>query len=169
MKNITRQDRDESFRNTFWVNKQPPTVLIVEDHEDTRTMLSLLLRSYGFRVFEAEDGEQGLKVAERIKPDLILLDMRIPVLDGLTVTRLIRGHPTLNRVPIVAVTGNAFPQFEAEVLNAGCNYCLVKPLDFDRLEELLKMIIESAAPPRSAWKAEYPLVLRARAASYDNH
>jgi len=128
-------------------NYADPVVLIVEDHDDTREMLKTFLGMVGCHVIEAEDGDRALNVAEKARPDLILLDMKIPRLDGLTVTRLIRSHPNLHEVPIVAVTGNATPQFQAEVLRAGCNYCLVKPIDFDRLEDLIQMLTRSAPPP----------------------
>src|ERR1044072_9815386 len=88
-----------------------PVVLIVEDHDDTREMLQLLLGVFGCRVIPAHDGEEALSLAEKSIPDLILMDMRLPHLDGLSATRLIRSHPTLNEVPIIAVSGMATPQF----------------------------------------------------------
>ena len=121
-----------------------PVVLIVEDHDDTREMLQLLLQVFGCRVISAHDGEEALGLAEKSIPDLILMDMRMPHLDGLSVTRLIRSHPTLNEVPIIAVTGMVTPQFRSDALSAGCNDYLCKPIDFDRLEELIKTLTPSA-------------------------
>ena len=121
-----------------------PVVLIVEDHDDTREMLQLLLQVFGCRVIPAHDGEEAMSLAEQSIPDLILMDMRMPCLDGLAVTRMIRSHPTLNEVPIIAVTGMVSPQFRNDALSAGCNDCLYKPIDFDRLEELIKTLIPSA-------------------------
>ena len=121
-----------------------PVVLIVEDHDDTREMLQLLLQVFGCRVIPAHDGEEALSLAEKSIPDLILMDMRMPHLDGLSVTRLIRSHPTLNEVPIIAVTGMVTPQFKSQCLSAGCNDCLYKPIDFDRLEKLIKTLTPSA-------------------------
>jgi two-component system, cell cycle response regulator DivK len=141
-------------------NYADPVVLIVEDHDDTREMLKTLLSMAGCHVIEAEDGDGALNAAEKAHPDLILLDMKIPRLDGLTVTRLIRSHPILHEVPIVAVTGNGTPQFQAEVLRAGCNYCLVKPIDFDRLEELIQMLARSAPAP--VLGTRYSLAVRSR-------
>src|SRR6185503_980708 len=80
-----------------------PLVLIVEDHADTREMLRILLNMNGCRVIEAEDGEQAMSVAEKGHPDLILLDVKIPVIDGATVTRLIPSHPVMNEVHIVPI------------------------------------------------------------------
>lgn len=135
-----------------------PLVLIVEDHADTREMLRILLNMIGCRVIEAEDGEQAMSVAEKGHPDLILLDVKIPLLDGLTVTRLIRSHPVLNEVPIVLTTGMATPQLHREAVIAGCNDCLIKPLDFERLLDLIKLLARST--PRS----HYSLVVRSRGA-----
>ena len=95
----------------------------------------------------------------RARPDLILLDMKIPVLDGLTVTRLIRGDPGLKHVPILAVTGNAFSLFQAEALNAGCNHCFTKPIDFGHLEEVINTLVGSKALPVLQ---KYSLMVRSR-------
>lgn len=135
-----------------------PLVLIVDDHADTREMLKILLNMNGCRVIEAEDGEQAMSVADKVHPDLILLDLKMPLLDGLTVTRLIRSHPVLNEVPIVLITGVAKPQLHREALSAGCNDCLIKPLDFERLQELIKL------PGRPVPRSRYSLVVRSRGA-----
>jgi two-component system, cell cycle response regulator DivK len=145
-----------------------PVVLIVDDHDDTREMLKTLLGMVGCHAIEAEDGEQALDAAENLHPDLILLDMKMPRLDGLTVTHLIRSHPNLHEVPIVAVTGNAKPQFQEEALRAGCNYCLVKPIDFDRLEELIQILTRSAPPPVLRTR-RYSLAVRSRGAMCSYH
>ena len=147
-----------------------PLVLIVEDHADTREMLRILLNMIGCRVIEAEDGEQAMSVAEKGHPDLILLDVKIPLLDGLTVARLIRSHAVLNQVPIVLMTGMDTPQFHREARSAGCNDCLIKPLDFERLRELIKLL--GRPIPRSpAFRSRYSLVVRSRGAicSYQFH
>jgi DNA-binding response OmpR family regulator len=102
-----------------------------------------------------------MKVAERSRPDLILLDIKIPRLDGFSVARLIRSHPSLNKVPIVAVTGYGTPQEHGEVLRAGCNHCLVKPIDFDQLEKLIEVLVRSA-PRQETIRSRYSLVVRSR-------
>ena len=140
-----------------------PLVLVVEDHADTREMLRILLNMTGCRVIEAENGEQAMSVAEKGHPDLILLDVRIPLLDGLTVTRLIRSHPALNEVPILLITGMDTPQLHREAFIAGCNECLIKPLDFEQLQALIKLLARSKA--RSpALRSHYSLVVRSRGA-----
>ena len=115
-----------------------PVVLIVEDHDDTREMLQLVLGIYGCRVLAAANGDDAISLAEKTAPDLILMDIKLPRLDGLSLTRVIRRHPTLSKVPIVALTGMVTPQFHREVLSAGCDDCLDKPIDFERLEKLVK-------------------------------
>jgi len=138
-----------------------PVVLVVEDHDDTREMLKILLTIYGCQVIEAENGEAALRLAEQTRPDLILLDMKIPLLDGLAVTRLIRHHPTLNEVPIAAVTGNVFEQDQIEARRASCDYYLVKPLDFDRLEQLVK-VVTARARRAPKFHSNTSLALRSR-------
>lgn len=127
-----------------------PVVLVVEDHEDTREMLRVMLGIFGCRVLAAADGDEAMRLAGQILPDLILMDMKMPRLDGLSLTRLIRSHPILSKVPIVAVTGLVTPQFHREVLNAGCNQCLDKPIDFERLEKLVKSLNPAIPRPERA-------------------
>ena len=159
---LPMEDQRNSPSPDLQDNKNP-LVLIVEDHADTREMLTIILSMIGCRVIDAEDGEQAMSVAEKGHPDLILLDLRIPLLDGLTVTRLIRSHPVLNEVPIVLITGMATPQLHREAFSAGCNDCLIKPLDFERLQELIKLLARSTA--RSpVLRSHYSLVVRSRGA-----
>ena len=127
-----------------------PVVLVVEDHDDTREMLQLLLGIFGCRVLAAANGDEAMSLAEEILPDLILMDMKMPRLDGLSLTRMMRRHPTLSLVPIVAVSGMVTPQFHNEALNAGCNQCLDKPIDFDRLERLVKALNPAIPRPERA-------------------
>ena len=140
-----------------------PLVLIVEDHADTREMLKILLNMIGCRVIEAEDGEQAISVAEKGHPDMILVDLRMPLLDGLTVTRLIRSNPVLNEVPIVLITGMDTPQVHREARSAGCNDCLSKPLDFERLQELIELL-GRPIPQSPALQSRCSLVVRSRGA-----
>jgi len=115
-------------------------VLVVEDHDDTRAMFKTLLELYGCIVLEAEDGQAAIRLAESARPDLILMDMRLPLVDGLAATRCIRERSWLRQVTIVAVTGDASVKFQLQTIAAGCNECLVKPIDFDRLECLIKAL-----------------------------
>ena len=117
-----------------------PTVLVVEDFEDNRFMMRRLLEMSGYRVVEAVNGNQAVEVAERERPDIILMDLSLPMLDGLAATRRIRAHDRLSKVPIVAVSAHDSADFHAEALAAGCNEYVTKPIDFDQLVQLLNRL-----------------------------
>ncbi len=117
--------------------------MVVEDFEDNRFMMRRLLEMSGYRVVEAENGEQAVELARSERPDLILMDLSLPLLDGLAATRRIRGFAELSHVPVVAVSAHDTADFHAEALAAGCNEYLTKPIDFDELERLLKSFLKS--------------------------
>ncbi|MGB9178627.1 MAG: response regulator [Pyrinomonadaceae bacterium] len=119
-------------------NVQPPLVLVVEDHDDTRFLLTYLLEMRGCRVELAADGEAAVCAAEKLRPDLILMDASLPRLDGLAATRRIRGTPALACVPIVFLSGDAHPSFRAVALETGGNDYLIKPFEIDQLERVLE-------------------------------
>ena len=123
-------------------NGAGPTVLVVEDFEDNRFMMRRLLEMCGYRVVEAVNGEQAVEVAAEERPDLILMDLSLPKLDGLAATRRIRQQNGAARVPIVAVSAHDTTDFHADALAAGCNEYVTKPIDFDQLESLLKKLLE---------------------------
>ena len=112
-------------------------VLVAEDHEDTRYLLRTLLEKRGFAVVEAGDGFEAVAVAERERPDLILMDGGLPLLDGCAATRRLRGLPALKAVPIVFLSGHAGQQHQAAARDAGCDEYVVKPFDFALLENVL--------------------------------
>ena len=126
-----------------------PLVLIVEDDDDTREMLQLLLEMFGCSVVTADNGIKALNLANEVHPDLILMDMQIPLLDGFAVTRLIRASATLNQVPVVAVSGFAAPKDHAAARDAGCSDYLDKPIDLDRLEVVVKSLKPSGVAVRT--------------------
>src|SRR3954452_108074 len=97
------------------------TVMVVEDFEDNRFMMRRLLEMSGYEVVEAVNGEEAVEMALRERPTLILMDLSLPLLDGLAATRRIRGYPELRSVPIVAVSAHDTSDFHAEALAAGCN------------------------------------------------
>lgn len=113
------------------------TVLLVEDTEDNRFMMRRLLEMSGYRVIEATNGEEAVKVAEAETPGLILMDLSLPVIDGLAATRLIRKLPKLQQTPIIAVSAHDSSDFLVEALGAGCNSYITKPIDFSELEQLI--------------------------------
>lgn len=117
--------------------RERPLVLVTEDDEDTRFILSLLLGQRGYAVIEAADGEEAVLLAESARPDLILMDASLPRLDGLGAARRIRQLGHAGRVPIVFVSGHAEPAFRAVAREAGCDEYLVKPLDFKQLGGVL--------------------------------
>lgn len=138
-----------------------PVILVVEDHDDTREMLTILLSAHGCHVIPAENGPQAIDLADKLRPDLILMDLKLPLLDGMAVTRLVRSHPALNQVPIVIVTGLDCPQMHRDALSAGCNRILLKPIDFDQLREVMTALLRSVPRP-SPMRLEYSLVVRSK-------
>ena len=118
-----------------------PTVLLVEDTEDNRFMMRRLLEMSGFRVVEAMNGEEAVKLARAESPQLILMDLSLPVIDGLAATRLIRKVPALQSTPIIAVSAHDTSDFQAEAVEAGCNSYVTKPIDFNELELLIQQLL----------------------------
>ena len=114
-----------------------PVVLVVEDFEDNRFMMRRLLEMSGYQVVEAVNGNQAVELATSVRPDIILMDLSLPQLDGLAATRRIRTQEGLGKVPIVAVSAHDSADFHAEALAAGCNEYVTKPIDFDQLVQLL--------------------------------
>lgn len=124
-----------------FMSRRKKLFLVVEDFEDSRFMMRQLLEMAGYEVVEATDGEQAVKFAVSKRPTLILMDLSLPKLDGLEATRQIRRQRGLKQVPIVAVSAHDSPDSRAEALAAGCNEYVTKPIDFDRLNQLLQRFI----------------------------
>ena len=110
-----------------------PTILVVEDHDDTREMLCMLLEGWGCRVVEACNGLEAVEAALRERPQLILMDSRLPFIDGLEATRRIRENGLLDQVKILALNGSGSPCYHADALAAGCNDSIEKPFEIERL------------------------------------
>ena len=102
-------------------------ILVIEDTPDNRQIMRDLLTAAGFEVLEAEDGAAGVAAARQHKPDLILMDIQLPVLDGYAATRAIKAYPELAHIPIIAVTSYALSGDEAKTRAAGCNGYVAKP------------------------------------------
>ena len=115
--------------------------LVVEDFEDSRFMMRRLLEMAGYHVLEASDGEQAVKMALESRPALILMDLSLPKLDGLSATRQIRQQKGLKKTPILAVSAHDSPESRTEALEAGCNEYVTKPIDFDQLHALLQRFV----------------------------
>jgi two-component system cell cycle response regulator DivK len=117
-------------------------VLLVEDQEDNRVLARKLLERAGLRVVEAVDGRQALDQAAALRPDLILLDISLPQIDGLTVTRTLRASPELKHLLIVALTAHAMDGDRAKVLEAGCDEFMTKPIDVPRFVPAIRRMLE---------------------------
>jgi two-component system cell cycle response regulator DivK len=102
-------------------------ILIVEDQEDNRTILRDLLTNVGFEILEALNGEEGIRMAEVHRPDLILMDIQLPIVDGYEATRRIKAQEQLRAIPIIAVTSYALSGDEAKAKSAGCDAYVTKP------------------------------------------
>jgi len=123
--------------------------LVVEDFEDSRFMMRRLLEMAGYSVLEASDGEQAVQMAVESRPVLILMDLSLPKLDGLSATRQIRQKRGLKTIPIVAVSAHDSPESRNEALAAGCDEYITKPIDFDHLNALLQRFVPAAKSSRS--------------------
>jgi two-component system cell cycle response regulator DivK len=119
--------------------------LVVEDFEDSRFMMRRLLEMAGYNVLEATDGRQAVELAVEKHPSVILMDLSLPKLDGLSATREIRKHLECSDVPIVAVSAHDGPESRSEALAAGCNEYMTKPIDWDQLDALVARFLHS--PP----------------------
>lgn len=102
-------------------------ILVVEDTEDNRRIIRDLLTSFGYELIEARDGVEGVAMAQSHRPDLILMDIQLPVMDGYEATRRIRAHPDLKHIPVIAVTSYALSGDEAKAREAGCDAYIAKP------------------------------------------
>ena len=114
-----------------------PTILIAEDSADGREMMRVLLGLKGYKVLSVENGVRAVEVALMGRPDLILLDLELPRLDGLGVVRILRSHHEFRDTPIIIVSGHDPAGFRQPAIDAGCSDYLPKPIDFERLDTLL--------------------------------
>ena len=110
-----------------------PKILIVEDNEMNRDMLSRRLERRGFTVVMAVDGQQGVDMARSEKPDLVLMDMSLPVMDGWTATRTIKEDSELQTIPVIALTAHAMEGDREKAMAAGCDDYDTKPIELERL------------------------------------
>jgi CheY-like chemotaxis protein len=115
------------------MTQAPSTILVVDDYTDNRVMLAAWLRAKGYQVVEAQDGKEGVLQAKRSHPDLILMDLAMPELDGISATRQIRQRRTLSRTPIFAISAYATHDVKDDALAAGCTEVFSKPLDLTTL------------------------------------
>jgi two-component system, cell cycle response regulator DivK len=117
------------------------TIMVVEDYDDTRMLLREVLETKGYRVLEAINGQEAVDVSKREQPDLILMDLDLPILDGIAATQQIRQQADMDEVPIVAVTAYPMSYTRVKAFAKGCNEYLPKPIDFVELEEVLNRYV----------------------------
>ena len=120
-----------------------PKILLVEDNEENRDALSRRLARRGYEVVMAINGKEGVEKAEQEQPDLILMDMNMPVLDGWEATRTIRKTPQGRTVPIIALTAHAMSGDREKTIEAGCNDYHTKPVEFARLLAQVESILKN--------------------------
>jgi len=117
-------------------------ILLVEDNELNRDMLSRRLKRRGYEVTEAVDGKQGVERAQEQKPDLILMDMSLPVMDGWEATRTLKADDATKAIPVIALTAHAMQGDKEKALRAGCDDYDTKPVELKRLLAKMKALLE---------------------------
>ena len=122
-----------------------PTILLVEDNELNRDMLSRRLARKGYDVLIAEDGAEGLSAATDGKPDLILMDMSLPVLDGWEVTRRLKAQPETRTIPVIALTAHAMSSDREKAVAAGCDDYDTKPVELERLLAKVERLLQAGS------------------------
>ena len=124
-----------------------PKVLLVEDNEESREGLSRYLRRNGYEILLAVDGRQAVDVARAAVPDLILIDLNLPVLDGWEATRQLKAGSETRGIPVIALTAHAMAGDRERALEAGCDDYDTKPIDFPRLLTKIESLLEKKAQP----------------------
>jgi len=127
-------------------------ILIVEDNPSNMRLIELILRDKGYTLLKATDGEEALDVALRGQPDLIIMDIQLPKLNGLEATRRLRQAPVFSRIPIIAVTAYAMKGDKEKIINAGCDAYLSKPINTRELP----LIIAEVLRKRQKDNSEHP-------------
>lgn len=120
-----------------------PRILVVEDNEWSRDILARRLSRRGYQVILAADGKRGMALAQAQIPDLILMDMSLPEIDGWEATRRLKADPATRAIPIVALTAHAMASDRKKAMDAGCDDYHTKPVDFENLMRSLKALLEA--------------------------
>jgi CheY-like chemotaxis protein len=121
-----------------------PKILLVEDNEMNRDMLLRRLNRNGFEVVIAVNGQEGVELAGSARPDLILMDMSLPVLDGWEATKIVKANPDTARIPVIALTAHAMVHDKEKAMAAGCDDFDTKPIDLPRLLEKINSLLRPA-------------------------
>lgn len=117
-------------------------ILYIEDNPDNRLLVRRVLQAEGYTVLEANDGQSGMTVAAEAQPDLILMDINLPEIDGYEVTARLKQLPGISHVPIIAVTANVMKGDREKTLAAGCDGYIQKPIDIDLLPEQIERFLK---------------------------
>lgn len=120
-----------------------PLVLYIEDDRDNMVLVRRVLRAAGFGLLEATTAREGIELALNHQPDLILMDINLPEVDGLTATRELRENPCVQHIPIVALTANIMQNVIQQALDAGCNGYIVKPIQVDKLPDHIRSYLDT--------------------------
>ena len=131
-------------------NHAAKTVLLVEDNEDNRIIYSSFLRYAGYEVAEAITGPEGIERARELSPDLILMDISIPLIDGWEATRILKADPATSSIPIVAVTAHALAADRAKAAEVGCDDYLAKPATPQAVLGVVRRFLDGTAAPATS-------------------
>ena len=122
-------------------------ILYIEDDDESRMLVRRILQAEGFTVWEADGASQALESLQQLIPDLILMDINLPEVDGYTLTTRLKSTPGLEKVPIVAITANVMKGDRERSLQAGCDEYIQKPIDVDNLGKQLIRLLTTEGPP----------------------
>lgn len=128
--------------------RQAPLVLIVDDFEDNREMYAQYLRFHGYEIVEADNGQEALKQAAELRPDVIVMDLSLPGMDGWEATRRLKQEPLTRDIPVIALTGHALTGSEHTAREAGCDRFLTKPCAPAVLGQEIKKMLPGAVPEK---------------------
>ena len=127
-----------------WYTIMSKTILVVEDNDRNRRLLKILLKAQGYEVIEAVSGEEVMKYLKNNRPDLILMDIQLPNIDGLDLTKEIKNNPEMTDIPIIAVTAYAMKGDKERILEAGCDAYVSKPIDTRKLPLVIADVLKDS-------------------------
>jgi two-component system, cell cycle response regulator DivK len=118
------------------------TILLIDDNELNRKLVEAILQASGVRILFSENAERGIEIAHENKPNLILMDIRLPGMDGWTATRIIKENPDLQDIPVIVLTAAAYGEVEAKAMEVGCAGIITKPFSASSLIEMIEQYIK---------------------------
>lgn len=124
---------------------KPKSVLLVEDNEDNRIVYATVLEHYGYSVIQARNGAEGVSLARERRPDVVLMDISIPLIDGWSATAILKADPATTRIPVIALTAHALPEDRERSKAAGCDGYLAKPCEPSRVLAEVRRVTEAGA------------------------